>query len=56
MPSVGFEPTISAGEQPQIYPLASAVPGIGLILSIALKKNIREVSLLELNLKLETNI
>jgi len=46
MPPVGFEPTISAGERPQIYALERAVTGIGLILSTALKKNISEVSLL----------
>ena len=28
MPPVGFEPTISAGEQPQTYVLASAATGI----------------------------
>jgi hypothetical protein len=55
MPPLGFEPIISAGERPQIYALERTVTGIGLILSIAIK-NIREVSLLEINFKLESNI
>ena len=29
MPTVGFEPTISAGEQPQIYALERAATGTG---------------------------
>ena len=29
MPSVGFEPTISAGERPQTYALDLAATGIG---------------------------
>ena len=29
MPPVGFEPTISAGERPQIYVLDRAVTGTG---------------------------
>ena len=29
MPSVGFEPTISAGERPQTYALDSAATGTG---------------------------
>jgi hypothetical protein len=29
MPSVGFEPTISAGERPQTYALDLATTGIG---------------------------
>jgi len=32
MPSVGFEPTISAGERPQIYTVDRAATGTGLIL------------------------
>ena len=44
MPPVGFEPTISAGERPQIYSLERAATEMGLILSTAIKI-IREVSL-----------
>jgi len=29
MPTVGFEPTISAGERPQTYALDRAAPGTG---------------------------
>jgi len=29
MPSVGFEPTISAGERPETYALDRAATGIG---------------------------
>ena len=34
MPSVGFEPTISAGERPQTYPLDRATTGTGTIHAI----------------------
>ena len=34
MPPVGFEPTISAGEQPQTYVLDRATTGIGIYLDI----------------------
>jgi hypothetical protein len=39
MPSVGFEPTISAGERPQIYALDSVATGTGTdtVYSIKLK-------------------
>jgi len=30
MPTVGFEPTISAGERPQTYPLDRAATGTGM--------------------------
>ena len=31
MPSVGFEPTISAGERPQTYALDRAAAGTGML-------------------------
>jgi len=37
MPSVGFEPTISAGERPQTYPLDRAATGSGLNIIRAIK-------------------
>jgi hypothetical protein len=39
MPSVGFEPTISAGERPQTYALDRAVTGTGHIMSIGVTKS-----------------
>ena len=38
MPPVGFEPTISAGEQPQIYALDRAATGAGIV-SLTHKQN-----------------
>jgi len=37
MPSVGFEPTISAGERPQIYVLDRAATGTGILFDIFVK-------------------
>ena len=37
MPSVGFEPTISAGERPQTYALDRAATGTGFMISLAKK-------------------
>ena len=37
MPPVGFEPTISAGEQPQTYALNRAATGTGSDLILSLK-------------------
>ena len=34
MPPVGFEPTISAGERPQTYPLDRAATGPGIYIGI----------------------
>jgi len=39
MPSVGFEPMISAGERPQTYALDSAATGTGTIPTLAWKKS-----------------
>jgi hypothetical protein len=35
MPAVGFEPTVSAGDRPQIYVLDRAAIGIGNVTTIA---------------------
>jgi len=43
MPPMGFKPTISAGERPQIYVLDSAATGTGYVLIID-KKNLDHVS------------
>ena len=43
MPLVGFEPTISAGEQPQTYALDGAATGTGPVQYI-LVKNIRHLT------------
>ena len=40
MPPVGFEPTISAGERPQIYALDRAAAGTGCRLYYVLKLRI----------------
>ena len=37
MPSVGFEPTVSAGERPQTYALDRAATGTGLYNQLANK-------------------
>jgi len=37
MPSVGFEPTISAGERPQTYALDRAATGAGSIINIRIE-------------------
>jgi hypothetical protein len=45
MLSVGFEPTISSGERPQIYVLDHAATGTGLLMIIVLSKLITQKKL-----------
>ena len=40
MPPVGFEPTISAGEQPQTYALNSAATGVGTVPLVGVIKEV----------------
>ena len=44
MPSVGFEPTISAGERPQTYVLDRATTGTGLICDLSPDKNQQNIT------------
>ena len=46
MPPVGFEPTISEGEQPQTYSLDRTASGTGIRLALQYVKRITQIALL----------